>query len=221
LTSKTRALVTFSLVALAGVTVAARGEADAPPSPPAPPPGPAACTPVSAEALSSVLLIGDSSVGFHDGLSRGMELQMKPRGATFSAEPYSSYGIQAFANLDKWQTVMKQRKPKLVIVSLGMNNVYSAKPQELASSIKAIVAKIAPAECVWLAPPIWKGENGLLDVLKKNTAPCRYFDSNKLKIERGSDKIHPSNRGAEVWAEAVMKYLTQCVEPGAAPPPSP
>lgn len=220
----------LSLVAL---TVAATGTAEpGAASPPAPAPAPTtaaaagqptapACTPVSTEAMQSVLLVGDSSVGFHDGLSRGLELQLKPRGGTFTGEPYSSFGIQAFANLDKWQTVMKQRKPKLVIVSLGMNNVYSAKPQELAASIKAIVSKIQPLECVWVAPPIWRGENGLLDVLKKNTGPCRYFDSNRMKIERGPDKIHPSNKGGEAWAEAIVKYLTQCVEPGAAAAPVP
>jgi hypothetical protein len=232
--STVRTLALSAAVLLASSRVASvRAEPPSPPppsppppnepaGPPRPPPGVAlGCTPVPKEAMQSIFLTGDSSVGYHDGLTRGLDIALKPMGVTFSAEPYSSQGIHAFANLDKWQLVMKQRKPKLVIISLGMNNVYTAKPETLAPAVKKIVSTIQPLECVWLAPPLWRGEYGVTDVIRKNVAPCRFFDSNKMKIERGSDKIHPSNKGGEVWADAVVKYLTQCIEPGSTPPTQP
>jgi len=64
--------------------------------------------------------------------------------------------------------------------------------------------------CIWVAPALWGNkETGLLDVIKKNSSPCRHFDSNRLTpdLPRGGDKIHPNPPGHMVIALAFLKAL--------------
>jgi hypothetical protein len=64
---------------------------------------------------------------------------------------------------------------------------------------------------VWIAPPLWKPDTGLLQVIRDNVAPCRYLDSNALvhDLPRGRDKIHPSSEGREIWSGIVFDWLSK------------
>jgi lysophospholipase L1-like esterase len=100
--------------------------------------------------------------------------------------------------------------PDLVLITLGANEIEIPKPELRAGPIKHLVSELGGRPCVWVAPPLWKPDTGLLKVIKDNIAPCRYLDSNALvhDLPRGRDKIHPSAEGREIWAKVVFDWLS-------------
>jgi hypothetical protein len=99
--------------------------------------------------------------------------------------------------------------PDLVLITLGANEIEIPKPEQRAGAIRHLVGELGGRPCVWIAPPLWKADTGLMQVIQDNVAPCRYLDSNVLvhDLPRGRDKIHPSPEGREIWAEIVFKWL--------------
>jgi hypothetical protein len=100
-------------------------------------------------------------------------------------------------------------RPDLVLITLGANEIEIPKPEQRAGAIRHLVGELGGRPCVWIAPPLWKADTGLMQVIQDNVAPCRYLDSNVLvhDLPRGRDKIHPSPEGREIWAEIVFKWL--------------
>jgi hypothetical protein len=101
--------------------------------------------------------------------------------------------------------------PDLVLITLGANEIEIPKPEERIKPIKHLVSTLGGRPCVWIAPPLWKPDTGLLKVIRDNIAPCRYFDSNALlqDLPRGRDKIHPNAEGRQIWAKVVFDWLAK------------
>jgi len=102
-------------------------------------------------------------------------------------------------------------QPDLVLITLGANEIEIPKPEERIKPIKHLVSTLGGRPCVWIAPPLWKPDTGLLNVIRDNVAPCRYLDSNALvhDLPRGRDKIHPSAEGRQIWAKIVFDWLAK------------
>jgi lysophospholipase L1-like esterase len=107
------------------------------------------------------------------------------------------------------------RKPSLVIVTLGANEVDIPYPSVHAGAVERIARRIqaSGASCVWTTPPLWHGESGMLEVIHDHCAPCLYFDSDAVLVgglrpdERQRDGIHPNARGGARWADAFWGWL--------------
>jgi lysophospholipase L1-like esterase len=106
------------------------------------------------------------------------------------------------------------RRPSLVIVTLGANEVDNLVPKLHAGAIRTISHKVgAVAPCVWVAPPLWKADvPGWLQVLHDHCDPCLFFDSDAVlgglgQGERRRDGIHPNERGGRRWADAFWDWL--------------
>jgi hypothetical protein len=170
-----------------------------------------------------VLHIGDSMVGFKFGLTRALGARFEADGAKFFSIPVTSAGIQSFEKNTDLDDAIKKTHPDLVLITLGANNATSPQPKYLVSAIKKVVRKVGVSanprrRCFWIGPPLWLPDKvGFIDVLDKATAPCTFFDSSKLVLERMSDGIHPTNKGGEVWAEAFYRFLMDRL--AADPPP--
>jgi len=162
-----------------------------------------------------VLHIGDSMVGFRFGLTRAMGHRFEADGAKYFSIPVTSAGIQSFEKNTDLEDAIKKTRPDLVILTLGANNATSPQPQYLVSAIKKVVKKVGMApgvrrKCFWMGPPLWKPDTvGFIDVLAKATAPCVFFDSSKLAIDRMNDHIHPTNQGGQVWADAFHRFMVE------------
>jgi len=53
--------------------------------------------------------------------------------------------------------------------------------------------------CVWISVPLWKGApSGLNEMIRRESAPCRHFDSGAVaaKITRQADHVHPDAKAA-------------------------
>jgi lysophospholipase L1-like esterase len=123
---------------------------------------------------------------------------------TASYIPNWSYGGEIPKFVSNYQ-------PDLVLITLGANEIEIPKPEERAKPIRHLVSTLGGRPCVWVAPPLWKPDSGLLQVIRDNIAPCRYLDSNLLvpDLPRGHDKIHPSPEGRQIWAKIVFDWLAK------------
>jgi len=159
-----------------------------------------------------VLHIGDSFV------DASFQQNLRPYFLAAGAKYFSSAATAAFTtqwasdrDLDGWLA----RRPSLVIVTLGANEVDVPFPLARAGAIAGISRKIAAAgaSCVWTTPPLWKGDDkGILQVIHDYCAPCLFFDSDAVMgrletTERRPDRIHPNELGGARWARAFWTWL--------------
>ena len=148
-----------------------------------------------------VLLFGDSFVAA--GLQQRLKKLVEERGGSLVADAWTSSTTSAWAKSDRLLNLLANTKPDVVFVSIGANEVFLPAPESRASSVRAIVQRLAGRPCAWISPPLWKGETGITAVTHANSPPCTFFDSSALSIERNPDNIHPSPKGGAAWAEAV------------------
>lgn len=102
--------------------------------------------------------------------------------------------------------------PDLLIITLGANELAIAEPSQRIKTIRKITSLIGDRPCLWVAIPLWQGRhNGLMDVIRENSAPCVYWDSNRLidveHMPRISDGIHPTTEARNAWAQVVFDWL--------------
>ena len=157
---------------------------------------------VTIESGTRVLVFGDSFVDA--GLSQEIKKLVEIRSGKALSNAWTSSTTTAWATGDKLASMLAGFKPDVVFVSIGANEVFLPAPETRAQYIRAIVKRLDKRPCVWIGTPLWKGETGITAVEKANCAPCTYFDSNAINIDRGPDKIHPSVKGGAAWADAVF-----------------
>jgi hypothetical protein len=159
-----------------------------------------------------VLHVGDSFAG---ALGVPLGKRLKARGLRSVLQFKKASYITNWAFGDQLRIHIARHKPDLVLVSLGANEIELQRPTQRVYAIRRLVETMGTRPCVWISPPMWKPDAGLLAVIRENIAPCRYLDSDALvpHLERGPDRIHPSRRGREVWADAVLAWLSKERDP--------
>ena len=155
----------------------------------------------------TVLHVGDSMVGGNWGLTRALEQRFTAEGAKFIHDYKVSESIVSYDHSPKLKTLIEKNRPDIVIITLGTNDVFVPYPASMAGNIRNIVKRVGATECYWMGPPTWKPDTGIVQVLKDNVAPCKFFDSSNLKLQRGGDGIHPTDRGGADWATSFWTYF--------------
>jgi lysophospholipase L1-like esterase len=159
-----------------------------------------------------VLHIGDS---FTDAsFQQNLAPRVRASGAAYVADARTATYTTTWA-YDAQLDEKLARRPSLVIVTLGANEVDIPYPSVHAGAVERIVRRIkaSGASCVWTTPPLWHGESGILQVIHDHCAPCVYFDSDAVlggglrPDERQRDGIHPNTRGGARWADAFWGWL--------------
>ncbi|HEY4103774.1 MAG TPA: SGNH/GDSL hydrolase family protein [Polyangiaceae bacterium] len=153
-----------------------------------------------------VLQLGDS---FAAALGVELGKRLKSAGVRSALEYKTASYIPNWSFGPEIPEYIGKYRPDLVLVTLGANEIEIPKPEQRVGAIKHLVSELGGRPCVWVLPPLWKPDSGLIQVIKDNVAPCRYLDSSALvpDLPRGRDKIHPSAEGREIWAEAVFQWL--------------
>ncbi|MEJ7732977.1 MAG: hypothetical protein WKG00_27745 [Polyangiaceae bacterium] len=150
--------------------------------------------------------MGDSFV--LAGFAQALKTRMKPLGVRYEVRSeQSSYTVTWASKMDE---LVANTQPHLVIVTLGANEVANTDPPAHAPAIRRIVKAIGNRPCVWVLPPRWRKDTGIFDVIRDNSAPCRFFDTDahvKEPIARRGDKIHPTPEGGETWAAGFWGWL--------------
>ena len=156
-----------------------------------------------------VLHVGDSSLGFEQGLALEMTTRFKAIGVRYEAITEAAAGLHSFATSKKLEELVRWKKPDVVLLSLGMNNLTVAKPEAYEPDVRAIVAQVGDRACWWIGPlSMERPETGLIAMLGRTASPCGFTSSYELAVERQPDHIHPTQRGASVWADAIWVAIT-------------
>jgi hypothetical protein len=156
----------------------------------------------------TVVHFGDSFV------DAGLQQALKPR---FKAEQtkYFSFGrrlawVATFAyggQPEQWQTTYR---PSLFIITVGANDLVFPRPDERVKVVRDLIKKVGDTPCVWISTPLWRGApTAYLDMIRRECAPCRYFDSEGVnpRITKQPDGRHPDPKGGAIWAEAFWNWL--------------
>lgn len=155
-----------------------------------------------------VLHVGDSFAG-----SLGVPLgkRFKAAGLRTVLEFETSSYIPTWASGEELERYVGRYMPSLVLVTLGANEFEIPNPEQRASAVRRLVKRLNGVPCVWISPPKWKQDSGVLAVVRENCAPCRYLDSDTIvkDLPRRKDGIHPSDDAREIWADAVLAWLAR------------
>lgn len=183
-------------------------ETDAAPAAVAAPDAGPPAAPIHHGPYKVVLHIGDSTVGYMGGLEKALEKRFKAEGTKrFVFEAVTSASVANFDQSKQYRGLLAQHKPDLVILTLGANDVFIPRPDTLASNVTKIAKRASVVDCVWIGPPTWKKDSGIVDVIREHSAPCRFFDSSLLTLKRRSDGIHPTDEGGETWAALFWPFF--------------
>ena len=188
-------------------------ETSPPPRLPADSPAPPADLPVG----TKVLQVGDS---FAAALGIELGKRLKAAGVRTSLEYKTASYVPTWAFGPELPKMIDSYNPDLVLVTLGANELEIPDPPQRAGAVKRLVKKIGDRPCVWILPPLWKADTGLMQVIKDNASPCKVLDSSALvkDLPRGPDHIHPNAEGREAWAEAVFQWLKKSRAPAGPKP---
>ncbi len=218
------------------------------PSPPAPKEAPSATTLSGATAATAeveekdasvapagprslagkkVLHVGDSMVGGTFGLTRALEAKLRDEGAKIVRHTTVSETLSSFDKTPTLKDLIRTHDPDIVVITLGANDANLPHPEVHARSVENIVRRVGDRECWWIGPPSIKNasagsgpssEMSVVSVLRDHAGSCRFFDSSKLELDRASDGIHPSDRGAAKWADAFWQVFHASDPPGVTKP---
>lgn len=151
-----------------------------------------------------LLLLGDSLA---EGLATPLGQLSHDTHVDFASDGRSGTRIADWAS-QSWLETALARRPKLVIVSLGTNDMLMLDPRIETGQLRALVARIkaSGARQLWLMPPTMPfDDHGVRAMLEE--AGMDLFPSDALDIPRGPDLIHPTAMGYAGWAGAVWQYL--------------
>lgn len=192
--------------------IAATGPDLSPRVPVEPAPAPQAALAPELPAGTKVLQVGDS---FADALGVELGKLLKQSGLRTSLETKTPSYIGDWAFGPVLRKAISDYNPDLVLITLGANEVEIPVPAQRVGPIQRLVKSLGDRPCVWILPPLWKQDTGLMQVIKDNASPCQVLDSSTLvpSLPRGRDHIHPSSEGRVLWATAVFEWLKKAREP--------
>ncbi len=165
-------------------------------------------------AGKKVLHVGDSMVGGQFGLTRALEAKLTEQGAKIVRHTKVSESLASFDKTPTLKDLIRTHDPDIVVITLGANDANVPHPEVHARSIENIVRRVGDRECWWIGPPTIKNastgggpssEMSVVSVIREHAGACRFFDSSHLELERASDGIHPTDRGAARWADAFWR----------------
>jgi lysophospholipase L1-like esterase len=155
-----------------------------------------------------VLQVGDSFAG-----SLGVPLgeRLRANGLRSVLKFQTSSYVPTWASSPELESYVARYNPDLILITLGANEFELSAPDTRAGAVRRLVQHLRGKPCVWITPPRWKPDTGILAVIQANSKPCRFLDSDTLvhELARKPDHIHPSDAAREVWADAVLDWLAR------------
>ena len=173
--------------------------------------------PIPAETLvepdttvHSLLVFGDSMT-HHLAMSiakYGTKNNYKVTGVT-----WESSSIPGWENSGKIQEYIEMSHPDFIIISLGSNEMELKHFERRIPDVENVLKQLGDIPFVWVGPPLWKEDKGLYRMLEKAVPKGKLFKIEDMDIERGPDHVHPTKRGADQWADTLMRWISRSSHP--------
>jgi lysophospholipase L1-like esterase len=167
---------------------------------------------------TTVLAIGDSMA---DALGTGLRGELPALGIRAVVHAKESTYIPDWAGATlNVRGLVRRTQPDLVVIGLGGNETALADASLRARDIARIVEQLEGRPCVWVTPPVAEPRNGIFEVIRANSKPCRFFDTNEHAppLERTGDHIHPTYPARRAWAKSLLDWIAREREPNASRP---
>ncbi|MCM1005158.1 MAG: SGNH/GDSL hydrolase family protein [Prevotella sp.] len=160
----------------------------------------------------NILVFGDSMT---QNIARRLAAYASQNGHTIHTVNWDSSGTKIWSKTDTLTYYIKEFKPTYIFVSLGGNESGYGKPEVLKPNVEKILEKIGDIPFVWIGPPSLKnGESDKYsDMLGSTLPPGTFFRSDKLKLERRGDKIHPTVKAAAYQVDELAKWIENSAHP--------
>ena len=132
----------------------------------------------------------------------------------FTGVTWESSSIPGWKKSGKIQKYLEMTHPDFVIISLGSNEMELKNFERRIPDIKDILEQMGDIPYVWVGPPLWKEDKGLYTTLQQVVPQGKLFKiESPAIIERGPDKVHPTRKGADVWADTLMRWIRKSSHP--------
>ncbi len=171
-----------------------------------------------------VLLIGDSLAV---GLAVPLGALAKEQKIAFQGIGVSGTRIDQWAKSAALEQALRTFRPTIVLISLGTNDAYMMPPPDVgirqapfADELLSKIELALPRAIVWITPPTLPPQARQLasvrELIRAQGATFRprvrprvsLFPSERLKLARGPDQIHPVASAYAAWAGAIWQWLT-------------
>ena len=155
-----------------------------------------------------VVHFGDSFV--NAGLQQTLRPKFRSMNARYITAGKTSSWLSTWAMGQALDNLYWGYRPSLFLVTVGANDLFFSPADKRAYLVHEIVRKMRGTPCVWIGIPIWEtAPTEFVEMMRRESAPCRYFDSNTIttQITRQADKRHPDRAGGRLWAETFWDWL--------------
>lgn len=162
----------------------------------------------SATIKERILLIGDSQCG---GLRYPLYSYCYLNGHQLVASvTWYSSTTKHWAITDTLQHFMTKFQPTMVIVGLGLNEVFARDVEKRKKYVDIINQKIdsAGAKVFWMGPAAWVKDKGIVSAIRDVNGE-RFFDATTLSLSRGGDGRHPDMKAYKFWFAHAAAYMTK------------
>lgn len=166
-----------------------------------------ASVPALGDGRSPCLLVGDSLAYM---LAPPMRRVAKEAGVRLSGRGKGGTSAWQWAREPWLRDAMRAVRPSHVLISAGVNDWGVRRNREaFPDSAKRIVEKVRKAgvRSVWLLPPRIRIPTGFIREGVARSGVDGVHDASDLEIPLFNDKIHPTFKGLELWAEDVGRTL--------------
>ncbi|MFM7177547.1 MAG: SGNH/GDSL hydrolase family protein [Bacteroidota bacterium] len=155
-----------------------------------------------------IMLLGDSQCG---GLRYPVYSYCALNGHKLLATvTWNSSTTKSWANTDTLDYFLREHKPTLVIMCVGLNEILSSNMKSRKKYIETINTKIAAAgaKVFWLGPAAWVKDMGIIQTIK-DVNGSMFFDATTLSLDRAEDGRHPTKQSYRHWFSHAAAYMTQ------------
>lgn len=163
------------------------------------------------DPVKKILFIGDSMTGW---LSERLNAYGHENGFEVATVVWDGSTMSKWGNSHKLTSLINEQNPDAVFVSLGMNELFEARPEvRLSSAVSAIKKAIGERPFLWVGPPSWPGTDKgkiLNDWLEKELGTDSFFRSSNLDLPRQSaTNPHPTKQGMIQWMDKVIDWMPE------------
>lgn len=161
--------------------------------------------------VHNILIFGDSMTHYlaMSIAEYGTKNNYKITGVT-----WESSSIPGWSHSGKIKKYIGQVHPDFIIVSLGANELELKNYDRRIPEVEKIVEQFDSIPFIWVGPPLWKEDKGLYSMLSGVLPKGVVFRAGEdVKIARGGDHVHPTRKGAQEWADTLMRWIRHSPHP--------
>ena len=151
-----------------------------------------------------ILFFGDSMA---EGLVRRMADYAQENGYDLARVIWYNSTTRLWAKSDTLQHYIRKYRPTFFMVCLGGNEQFLKMPQEREAYVREIINRMEGKPFVWIGIPTWKGDTGFNNMVLQCVGEERYFNSRRLTLKRGSDRVHPTFGASSQWMDSIAVWM--------------